>query len=208
MSSFPWQWAGARQLPGLLIWALGPRGIAHADTKRISSVCMPVCAPDGAIWGQSIGPLSPMGWGWGSSNPFPEYTHTHTYTHIHTHPQLHASPSSPHPGSAQWPKAHTLSSPKAFIMLWIRGREVDLADSSPWKPIRPVWLPGSGSAALVLTVMSWGEADSSPVRSAAKHKAWVPLCEGAGLVLHGGKRGGWGRGAKGLPCPRRWSALC
>lgn len=55
--------------------------------------------------------------------------------------------------------------------------------------------------------MSWGEADSSHVRSAAKHKAWVPLCEGAGLVLRGGKGGGWGRGAEGLPCPGRWPAL-
>ena len=54
--------------------------------------------------------------------------------------------------------------------------------------------------------MSWGEADSSHVRSAAKHKAWVPLCEGAGLVLHGGE--GRGQGGEHLPGPGRWPALC
>ena len=52
--------------------------------------------------------------------------------------------------------------------------------------------------------MSWGEADSSHVRSAAKHKAWVPLCEGAGLVLHGGGREG--AGWRALARPRKMAS--
>lgn len=44
------------------------------------------------------------------------------------------------------------------------------------------------------------------MRSAAKHKAWVPLCEAAGLVLRGGKGGGGG-GVQGLALPRKMAAL-